>query len=114
MPTVDGGGPPERFGLPLGPNPSVSGDLRTPLGAEILNLTVGGDTDRPPWFGGKPTERPTRLAVGDHASRREGGRGGLLPVHALEHLGEHDLLGLAGAARALTLGGRGVREHVVG
>ncbi len=38
---------PEGFGLPLWPNPSLSGDLRTPLGAETLNLTVGGEEDPP-------------------------------------------------------------------
>jgi hypothetical protein len=52
-------GPPEGLGLPLWSSPSVSGDLRTPLGAEILNETLGGEED-PPWrFVGKPTERPS-------------------------------------------------------
>ena len=50
---------PEGLGLPLWSSPSVSGDLRTPLGAEILIETLRGEDD-PPWgFVGKPTERPS-------------------------------------------------------
>ena len=59
---------PEGLGLPLWSSPSVSGDLRTPLGAEILMMTVGGE-NHPPWrFTAEPTERsPWCSRNGPHA-----------------------------------------------